>query len=219
MKKNAHIIVLINGKRRSGKGLLTNAIKDLCMKSYGEHIYILSFAQPIKDITQPILTELRWDGQNKEVVRPLWIAMGEVGRNIDNNIWCGKVFEKIKDTINTLKSQNKNSLYLIDDLRFPNELDYFIKNVKLLNENSDDNTIIKVVSIRIEKFMDAEKFVPGVDDNSTEISFDKLTFAFDHIVPQDTLIDRNWSANFMAVDVIAKSIVENFIKNNGKSKS
>ncbi|ATO31019.1 hypothetical protein CO229_02780 [Mycoplasmopsis bovirhinis] len=219
MKKNTHIIVLINGKRRSGKGLLTNAIKDLCMKSYGEHIYILSFAQPIKDITQPILTELRWDGQNKEVVRPLWIAMGEVGRNIDNNIWCGKVFEKIKDTINTLKSQNKNSLYLIDDLRFPNELDYFIKNVKLLNENSDDNTIIKVVSIRIEKFMDAEKFVPGVDDNSTEISFDKLTFAFDHIVPQDTLIDRNWSANFMAVDVIAKSIVENFIKNNGKSKS
>lgn len=219
MKKNAHIIVLINGKRRSGKGLLTNAIKDLCMKSYGEHIYILSFAQPIKDITQPILTELRWDGQNKEVVRPLWIAMGEVGRNIDNNIWCGKVFEKIKDTINTLKTQNKNSLYLIDDLRFPNELDYFIKNVKLLNENSDDNTIIKVVSIRIEKFMDAEKFVPGVDDNSTEISFDKLTFAFDHIVPQDTLIDRNWSANFMAVDVIAKSIVENFIKNNGKSKS
>ncbi|BBA22080.1 hypothetical protein MBVR141_0038 [Mycoplasmopsis bovirhinis] len=219
MKKNTHIIVLINGKRRSGKGLLTNAIKDLCMKSYGEHIYILSFAQPIKGITQPILTELRWDGQNKEVVRPLWIAMGEVGRNIDNNIWCGKVFEKIKDTINTLKSQNKNSLYLIDDLRFPNELDYFIKNVKLLNENSDDNTIIKVVSIRIEKFMDAEKFVPGVDDNSTEISFDKLTFAFDHIVPQDTLIDRNWSANFMAVDVIAKSIVENFIKNNGKSKS
>lgn len=219
MKKNTHIIVLINGKRRSGKGLLTNAIKDLCMKSYGEHIYILSFAQPIKDITQPILTELRWDGQNKEVVRPLWIAMGEVGRNIDNNIWCGKVFEKIKDTINTLKTQNKNSLYLIDDLRFPNELDYFIKNVKLLNENSDDNTIIKVVSIRIEKFMDAEKFVPGVDDNSTEISFDKLTFAFDHIVPQDTLIDRNWSANFMAVDVIAKSIVENFIKNNGKSKS
>lgn len=219
MKKNTHIIVLINGKRRSGKGLLTNAIKDLCMKSYGQHIYILSFAQPIKDITQPILTELRWDGQNKEVVRPLWIAMGEVGRNIDNNIWCGKVFEKIKDTINTLKTQNKNSLYLIDDLRFPNELDYFIKNVKLLNENSDDNTIIKVVSIRIEKFMDAEKFVPGVDDNSTEISFDKLTFAFDHIVPQDTLIDRNWSANFMAVDVIAKSIVENFIKNNGKSKS
>lgn len=67
--------------------------------------------------------------------------------------------------------------------------------------------------------MDAEKFVTGVDDNSTEISFDKLTFAFDHIVPQDILIDRNWAANFPAVEVVAKTVVENFIKNNGKHKA
>ncbi|SYV96845.1 Uncharacterised protein, partial [Mycoplasmopsis edwardii] len=62
----------------------------------------------------------------------------------------------------------------------------------MLNENIKEGHEVKVVSIRIEKFMDAEKFVPGVDDNSTEISFDKLTFTFNHIVPQDTLIDRNW---------------------------
>ncbi|AMD81213.1 hypothetical protein MCANPG14_01556 [Mycoplasmopsis canis PG 14] len=218
MKKNKHIIVLINGKRRSGKGLLTNAIKEKCFDKFKGNVHILSFAQPIKDITQPILNELKWDGQNKEVVRPLWIAMGEVGRNIDNNIWCGKVFEKIKSTIEVSQSENKNSLYLIDDLRFPNELDYFLRSAKILNDNSGENSEIKVVSIRIEKFMDAEKFVAGVDDNSTEISFDKLTFTFNHIVPQDTLIDRNWEAIFPAVDIVAKTVIENFIKIDDKSK-
>ncbi|WBP84146.1 hypothetical protein [Mycoplasmopsis edwardii] len=212
MKKKKHIIVLINGKRRSGKGLLTNAIKEKSLKRFNDNVHIFSFAQPIKDITEPILKQLEWDGKNKEVVRPLWIAMGEVGRNIDNNIWCGKVFDKINETIQESIKHDSNSLYLIDDLRFPNELDYFIRNVKMLNENIKEGHEVKVVSIRIEKFMDAEKFVPGVDDNSTEISFDKLTFTFNHIVPQDTLIDRNWAANFTAVEIVANTVIENFIK-------
>ncbi|WP_117274982.1 hypothetical protein [Mycoplasmopsis edwardii] len=212
MKKKKHIIVLINGKRRSGKGLLTNAIKEKSLKRFNDNVHIFSFAQPIKDITEPILKQLEWDGKNKEVVRPLWIAMGEVGRNIDNNIWCGKVFDKINETIQESIKHESSSLYLIDDLRFPNELDYFIRNVKMLNENIKEGHEVKVVSIRIEKFMDAEKFVPGVDDNSTEISFDKLTFTFNHIVPQDTLIDRNWAANFTAVEIVANTVIENFIK-------
>ncbi|WAM00752.1 hypothetical protein NWE60_04790 [Mycoplasmopsis felis] len=62
----------------------------------------MSFAEPIKKITQPILDEINWDQKDKEIVRPLWIAMGEVGRNINNNIWCAKVFDKIKETIDCL---------------------------------------------------------------------------------------------------------------------
>ncbi|UWV82448.1 hypothetical protein [Mycoplasmopsis cynos] len=58
---------------------------------------------------------MRWE--DKEIVRPLWISMGEVGRNIDANIWCAKVLEKIVKIDESIKN-NKSSLFLIDDLRF-----------------------------------------------------------------------------------------------------
>ncbi|WP_027121160.1 hypothetical protein [Mycoplasma leonicaptivi] len=212
--KRKHIIFLINGKRRSGKGLLTNAIKQKCNEKFNNNIHVLSFAQPIKSITEPILNELNWDGKDKEVVRPLWIAMGEVGRKIDNNIWCSKVFNKIKDLVIESSKNEQNSMYIIDDLRFPNELDFFKGNLNQIKEKLNTKTDeVSVVSIRIEKFIDAEKFVPGVDDNSTEISFDKLVnICFDHIVPQNTLINNEWIAQFDKVDIIADVVIKNFIK-------
>ncbi|WP_036451891.1 hypothetical protein [Mycoplasma buteonis] len=211
--KNKHIIILINGKRRSGKGLLSNKLKEKCAKEFDNNVNILSFAQPIKQITEPILAAINWNGQDKEIVRPLWIAMGEVGRNIDNNVWCSKVFDKILEITKESSQQNKNSLFLIDDLRFPNELDFFKGNKKRIQEIVKEGDEVRIVSIRIEKFMDAEKFVPGVDDNSTETSFDKLVnICFDHIVPMDVLINRDWVPNFQNVDIMADVIISNFLK-------
>ncbi|UWV79523.1 hypothetical protein NW072_05950 [Mycoplasmopsis felis] len=112
------------------KGLLTNALSEKLSHKFSDNVHILSFAEPIKKITQPILDEINWDQKDKEIVRPLWIAMGEVGRNINNNIWCAKVFDKIKETIDLSIENNKNTLFIIDDMRFPNELDYFKKNIK-----------------------------------------------------------------------------------------
>ncbi|MGZ9756607.1 hypothetical protein [Mycoplasma sp. 4423] len=209
-----HTIVLINGKRRSGKGLLTQALSKKLAKKFDNNVHILSFAEPIKSITKPILDEIKWDGINKEIVRPLWIAMGEVGRNIDSNIWCARVFDKIKATVKQSIKGDKSTLFIIDDLRFPNELDFFKKNVKDLEatlKKSDDEC--RVISIRIEKFMDANKFVVGVDDNSTETSFDKLVnICFDHIVPQNTMINEEWEADFKGVEISANTIVKNFFK-------
>lgn len=214
-KKTRHSIILINGKRRSGKGLLSSAIKGLAEKKDYKNIYVLSFAQPIKQITEPILHELQWDGKDKEIVRPLWIAMGEVGRNINNNIWCSKVMDKIKELVYQSVNQGKNSLYLIDDLRFPNELDYFKSSLSELKAIAGPNHDVTINAIRIQKFFDAKKFVPGVDDNSTEISFDKLVnICFDHIVPDNILIDENWNANFKQVEIYAKIIYDNFLKTN-----
>ncbi|QGZ97847.1 hypothetical protein GE118_03485 [Mycoplasma sp. NEAQ87857] len=213
MKQNKHIVILINGKRRSGKGLLSNKIKEKSLIDFDNNVNILSFAEPIKQITEPILDEINWDKKDKEVVRPLWIAMGEVGRKIDNNVWCSKVYDKIISIAKSSSEQNKNSLFLIDDLRFPNELDFFKSNINRIKEVVKPNDIVRIVSIRIEKFMDAEKFVPGVDDNSTEISFDKIVnICFDHIVPQDVLINREWVPNFQNVDVIADVVIANFLK-------
>ncbi|RIV16390.1 hypothetical protein [Mycoplasmopsis gallopavonis] len=213
MSKNKHVIILINGKRRSGKGLLSNKLKEKCAEDFDNNVHVLSFAQPIKQITEPILKEINWDGVDKEIVRPLWIAMGEVGRNIDNNVWCAKVFDKIVDIAEKSSKANQNSLFLIDDLRFPNELDYFKGNKKRLEQTVKEGDEIRIVSIRIEKFMDAQKFVPGVDDNSTETSFDKLVnICFDHIVPMDVLINRHWLPNFSNVEIMADVIISNFLK-------
>ncbi|AKA49845.1 hypothetical protein [Mycoplasmopsis gallinacea] len=212
-KGNKHIILLINGKRRSGKGLLSNKIKEKCYDEFNGNIQVLSFAEPIKQITKPILEAINWDGKDKEVVRPLWIAMGEVGRNIDSNLWCAKVFDKIVKISAENSAKNENSLFLIDDLRFPNELDYFVKSVDQIKQKVKKEDKVKIVSIRIEKFMDAEKFVVGVDDNSTETSFDKLiNLVFDFIVPMDTLIDRNWQPNFNNVETIADTVIRNYLK-------
>ncbi|MCU9932784.1 hypothetical protein NWQ33_02470 [Mycoplasmopsis cynos] len=41
---NKHFIILINGKRRSGKGLLTEKLKEKCAKMFGDNIHVLSFA-------------------------------------------------------------------------------------------------------------------------------------------------------------------------------
>ncbi|WP_025755458.1 hypothetical protein [Mycoplasmopsis cricetuli] len=214
--KTKHSIMLINGKRRSGKGLLSKAIYELAQqKDYKDNIYVLSFAEPIKQITEPILNELKWDGNDKEIVRPLWIAMGEVGRNIDHNIWCSRVLDRIKFLIKKAKDEGKNSLFLIDDLRFPNELDYFKGSLKSLKEIVGENNDVQINAIRIQKFFDAEKFVVGVDDNSTETSFDKLVnICFDHIVPENILIDQNWVANFEKVNMYAKIIYDNFLGKN-----
>ncbi|WP_324672364.1 hypothetical protein U5U50_02185 [Mycoplasma sp. 888] len=212
MGKNKHVIILINGKRRSGKGLLSNELSKQLKPQFEDNTHILSFAQPIKQITQPILDEINWNGQDKEIVRPLWIAMGEVGRNIDTNIWCSRVFEKIKSIASESSKAGKSSLFIIDDLRFPNELEYFKGNINSVKEMVSPDDEVKIVSIRIEKYFDPEKFVKGVDDNSTETSFDKLVnISFDHIVPQNTLIDWEWKPIFANVDVTAKSIIRNFV--------
>ncbi|MFV8499928.1 hypothetical protein ACNQ1M_02420 [Mycoplasma sp. VS424B] len=212
MKKNTHLIILINGKRRSGKGLLSTELSKKLKEQFDDNIHILSFAQPIKQITQPILDEINWDGIDKEIVRPLWIAMGEVGRKIDSNVWCAKVFDKIRETMEKSSKENLNSLFIIDDLRFPNELDYFKGNKASLEKHVKEGDEVKVLAIRIEKFMDATKFVPGVDDNSTETSFDKLVnICFDEIVPQNTLIDLEWYPKFDNVKVIADVIIRNHI--------
>ncbi|WLP85787.1 hypothetical protein [Mycoplasma seminis] len=212
MKKNRHLVILINGKRRSGKGLLSTELSNKLKEQYDNNIHILSFAQPIKQITQPILDEIKWDGVDKEIVRPLWIAMGEVGRKIDSNVWCAKVFDKIEEIMQNSSKENLNSLFIIDDLRFPNELDYFKGNKNKLEQCVKEGDEVKILAIRIEKFMDPTKFVEGVDNNSTETSFDKLVnICFDEIVPQNTLIDFEWYPKFDNVKVIADVIIRNHI--------
>ncbi|APJ38256.1 hypothetical protein [Mycoplasmopsis pullorum] len=207
-----HNIVLLNGKRRSGKGLLS---QDLAKKAVDEFqkIYILSLAEPIKAITKPILDELQWDGVDKEIARPLWIATGEVGRAININVWTEKVFNKISNYIQEGVKNNENTLYLIDDLRLPNELDFFKGNLRKIRDIVGSDHSVKITAIRIEKYVDPNNFVEGVDNDNTETSFDNLVnICFDYIVPPQVLINQSGYPNFDNVEVISKTVVTNFLK-------
>lgn len=209
---NKHNIILINGKRRSGKGLLSSEIKNTAKKKY-ENIYVFSFADSIKNISQPILDEINWDKKNKEIVRPLWITLGEVGRKIDNDIWSKKTFNKIIGLAKKSSVNNQNSLFIIDDLRLPNELDYFKANIQKIKDVVKKNDKVSITSIRIEKFIDAQKFVVGIDDDVTEIAFDKLVnICFDYIIPQRILINNEGIPNFDNVKIITKTVVRNYLK-------
>ncbi|EFF41746.1 hypothetical protein [Mycoplasmopsis alligatoris] len=209
---NRHNIVLINGKRRSGKGLLSLEIIKQCNKKY-DQIHLFSFAGSIKEIMEPVLKEIEWDQKNKEVVRPLWIALGDVGRKINIDIWTERIFKKILNLAKEAAKQNQNSLFIIDDLRLPNELEFFKANFKEFINNFDlEKNLINLCAIRIEKYIDATKFVPGIDDNSTETAFDKLVnICFDYIIPQNILINEDGIPKFENVSIMAETVIRNYL--------
>ncbi|ADE19394.1 hypothetical protein [Mycoplasma crocodyli] len=210
---NKHNIILINGKRRCGKGLLSEEIIKQSKKDYQE-IHVFSFAGDIKEIMQPVIDEISWDGKNKEVVRPLWIALGDVGRSINIDIWSERIFKKITTIAQKAATENKNSLFIIDDMRLPNELEYFKANFNNFKNSFDlRKNKLSLTAIRIEKYLDAQKFVPGIDDNNTEIGFDKLVnIAFDYIIPQDVLINQDGVPKFDNVSIMAKTVISNYLK-------
>ncbi|SYV93133.1 Uncharacterised protein, partial [Mycoplasmopsis synoviae] len=54
-----HYIILINGKRRSGKGILSSALKDQIQK-FSSNVYIFSFAESIRKAAEDIIQKLNW---------------------------------------------------------------------------------------------------------------------------------------------------------------
>jgi phosphomevalonate kinase len=117
-------IVAISGKRRSGKSFL-GAILE---KDYG--FTPISLAAPLKHMirTQFGLTMDQTDGHLKEIVdvrycmtpRDLMIKFGAFYRSIDPDFWVKKLFDQMKQT-----PQAQLGRYVITDMRFRNELDWF----------------------------------------------------------------------------------------------
>lgn len=142
-------IVAISGKRRSGKSFLG----DKLVKQYG--FYQVSLAAPLKQkIREEFnLTVAQTDGDKKEEYDPrigmtpreLMIRLGGFYRSLDKDFWVRRLFDQIKQT-----PQAQLGCYVVTDMRFKNELDWFKRHGAIL--------------VRLER---SERFTgPNIDDPS-----------------------------------------------------
>lgn len=88
------------GAMGSGKTYAANLVKTQ------KHVNILSIAKPIKEI----VTDMGHTGRSAHIM------VGMVGRQIDNNVWVGKLIDRI-----TAHEQAGRTNLVVDDVRFQNE--------------------------------------------------------------------------------------------------
>lgn len=134
-------IIAISGKAHSGKSTLSNLIKEVIgTNGYGYKIVYVPFAAKIKSIAEDLFF---WDGSKeffyKETMifnqyepgeekveliqdqgRQLLINVGQKGREIRPTVWADYVCKQILDDVKANTAHKK--IYLIDDLRFKNEI-------------------------------------------------------------------------------------------------
>ena len=170
-------IVGIMGKKYNGK----DTIADYLCARYG---YIkLSYAQPLKDICKILFnfTDEQLYGKQKETIDERWGTsprklfqfigtdllrnqLATIIPEIGNNIWIRCVEEKI----NSLIKENPDTLIVISDVRFQNEID-------IIKDKYKDSMIIKVTR--------------NFDDNSTTTTHESESI--DLLTGFDTEIHNN----------------------------
>ena len=165
-------LILISGKKGVGKSFTANSIVE---QHYTEgkqndpktdfHIGIYSFAKQLKkrsnDLIEYLFSKKFLKPENKEIVRPIYQAVGLVGRKIDPEFWVDLT---IKEAIREF-----DEVMIIDDVRFPNELD--IKHEK----------ITSILKIRITR----ESAIKGEDNDPSETAMNNVPdSAFDIVVDE-----------------------------------
>lgn len=109
-------IILITGKSENGKSLAANIIKEK-LETEGKKVLILAFAGYLKFIAK---TYFNWDGKKDEAGRTLLQRLGtDFVRKKNPDLWVKTVY----DLIYTF--EDDFDYFILDDTRFPNEIDYF----------------------------------------------------------------------------------------------
>ena len=186
------IILGISGKRESGKSSLAKSLER-----FG---YLrVSLATPLKEECKKLysLTDEQVYGKDKETPtnrqrtdgsfytpRDILIREGMLKRAIDKNYWC----LKLHDTMSSIKVQTGKDMFVIDDIRFQNEIDYFSK--------------LGAKFVRIERSQDAIKKAAIDDLSETEL---------DGYKGWDFKLEEIFNRNLADLDTFAAHIVEELI--------
>lgn len=140
-------IILISGKAEAGKTTTAQYLKDIV--NYAENgecdAAIVPYGQYVKDTAKMLFG---WDGVKDEAGRQLLQTWGtDIVRHNDHNFWV--------DTVQRLAfvCRDMYDYFIIDDARFPNEIDSW-KN-RVFNLPWDE-----VITIRVER--------PGWENSLTE---------------------------------------------------
>lgn len=140
------MIIGISGKKGSGKNTVADIIKYKIKK---KHIRLVSFAEPIKEILSLLLnvpletledrnfkkTRLSAEFDNK-TPRELMKIIGTFMRTtVNEDFWINQIMKQIYD--------NSDTLYVITDVRYKNEMNAILKRggeiirVERTNNNTD----------------------------------------------------------------------------------
>ncbi len=117
------VVIGISGKATSGKSTAREFIKEFIGSNYPDYGFTHhSFAAELKSIAYDLFA---WDGikdlyPEKDKGRGLLINIGEKMREIRPDVWADYVIDKIKNDIVIGTAHNR--VYVIDDLRYQNEL-------------------------------------------------------------------------------------------------
>lgn len=131
MRTRKTIVILVSGKAGSGKGTVANFLEKKIQDIPSMTVFRYGFANPLKYMAKAFIG---WDGQKDEKGRKLLQWQGRIGREYDENIW-------VKHFLNQLDKQSGMlpfNFSIVDDWRFPNELNYL-----------RNNPILDVITIRV----------------------------------------------------------------------
>ena len=129
-------LILISGHAGVGKTTLANYIIEYIKENYSYLLVVKeSFARGVKDTAKQ---GFNWDGEKDQKGRKLLQDVGRAGREYNIDLWATQTRNRIW-TLPVFPN-----LVIIDDWRFPNEVDYFNR-VRFFNFKANN-----VYAVRIE---------------------------------------------------------------------
>ncbi len=151
MKKNIKYL-LITAAARHGKDSFANILGDMYKTQPTYSFISYAFADALKYYVENISIDMfgktvfALDNKQKEIIRPILIAVGCAWREIDPLHWVRKVDDFINEGPD-YNIQNQKNISVIKDCRFVNEIEYF-KNkygdsvfvLELIRENGPEPT-------------------------------------------------------------------------------
>jgi len=106
----------VSGYARSGKNLFAEILKDILENEYNKKVIIKSLADKLKQDLQGFIPRLNFytnNTQEKNLIRPLMIAYGNLMRNISETThWTSYLDEELN------KIKDKYDFVIIPDIRY-----------------------------------------------------------------------------------------------------
>jgi len=165
------MVIAISGTRCVGKDTMFT-----CLNKINSNIIRFAFADMLKyDLQSFIKTQFNIDALNpspseKELIRPIFIAYGNIRREQDVDYWVKKVLSQFE-------LLEPRDIPCIVDLRFPNELELLRKqygtnliHINLDRINSPKPTTDEAINIPILARLADSHFVWGKDSPESRLS-------------------------------------------------
>lgn len=167
-------VITLSGKKRAGKDTSGLYLKHALINTYGKKVELIALAEPMKDMVAKLLNitveeveylknaeveYINYSGVNPLTVRNLLQNFGQgLKEYFGRDVWCELVEKKMTDD---------DTIYIITDVRFPFELDYFLKRYATNSIKIEKDQEYDEDSHESEQYIDDIKTQFIVENNGT----------------------------------------------------